>query len=200
MYSEDELLPISALQHLLYCERQCALIHIEQVWQENRLTVEGRNLHDRVDAGGSESRRDVRTAFGLRLRCLRLGLTGKPDGVEFHNTLFITTQGAYLCHEGEAVLARVEKETRLRVPIHSIGGIICFGQVSCSPPQMGLCGERGVAISFLTEHGRFQARGQGPVSGNVLLRREQYRRADDGLATAAMARAFLIGKRANCWT
>lgn len=116
------------------------------------------------------------------------------------NTLFVTTQGAYLCHEGEAVLVRVEQETKLRVPIHTIGGIVCFGQVSCSQPLMGLCGEQGVAISFLTEHGRFLARVQGPVSGNVLLRREQYRRADDPRAAAAIARSVLIGKFANSRT
>jgi len=116
------------------------------------------------------------------------------------NTLFVTTQGAYLCHEGEAVLVRVEKETKLRVPIHSIGGIVCFGQVSCSPPLMGLCGERGVLISFLSEQGRFLARVEGPISGNVLLRREQYRRADDPAAAARIARAVVVGKVANCRT
>jgi CRISPR/Cas system-associated endonuclease Cas1 len=95
------------------------------------------------------------------------------------NTLFVTTQNAYLCHEGESVLVNVEKEVKLRVPIHTIGGIVCFGQVSCSPPLLWLCGERGVVVTYLTENGRFQARVEGPVSGNVLLRREQYRRSDD---------------------
>ncbi|MDP2735314.1 MAG: CRISPR-associated endonuclease Cas1, partial [bacterium] len=71
------------------------------------------------------------------------------------NTLFVTTQGAYLSREGEAVLVRVEHENKLRVPIHTLGGIVCFGQVSCSPPLMELCGDRNVAISFLSEQGRF---------------------------------------------
>lgn len=84
MYSEDELLPISALQHLLFCERQCALIHIEQVWVENRLTVEGKNMHERVHEQTSESRPGIRIARGLRLRSLRLGLVGMADVVEFH--------------------------------------------------------------------------------------------------------------------
>ena len=84
MYAEDQLLPISALQHLLFCERQCALIHLEQTWTENRFTAEGRNMHGHVHEGGSESRRDLRTATGLRLHCLRLGLTGQADVVEFH--------------------------------------------------------------------------------------------------------------------
>jgi len=97
---------------------------------------------------------------------------------QYLNTLFVTTQGSYLAKEGKAVVVKVDGETRMRLPIHTIGGIVCFGQVSCSPFLMGLCGENNVAISFLTENGRFLARVQGPVSGNVLLRREQYRRAD----------------------
>lgn len=116
------------------------------------------------------------------------------------NTLFVTTQGAYLSHEGESVIVRVEEETKLRIPIHTIGGIVCFGRVSCSHPLMGLCGERGVAISYLSERGQFFARVQGPVSGNVLLRTEQYRRADDPAVTAFLARSFVIGKIANART
>jgi CRISPR-associated protein Cas1 len=116
------------------------------------------------------------------------------------NTLFVTTQGAYLTKDGETVVVKVEKEIRLRIPIHTIGGIVCFGNIMCSPFLMGFCAERDVAISFLTEHGRFLARVQGPVSGNVLLRREQYRRADDMNASAEMARAVLTGKLANCRT
>ncbi len=84
MYTEDDLLPISALQHLLFCERQCALIHIEQLWAENRLTVEGRHLHDKAHSGPSESRHGVRIARGLPLRSFRLGLVGIADVVEFH--------------------------------------------------------------------------------------------------------------------
>lgn len=113
------------------------------------------------------------------------------------NTLFVTTQGAYLAREGEAVLVRVEGETKLRIPIHTLDGIVCFGQVSCSPPLMGLCGERGVTVSFLTEQGKFFARVSGPVSGNVVIRREQYRRADSEEASAEIARAIVAAKIAN---
>ena len=95
------------------------------------------------------------------------------------NTLFVTTQGAYLAKEGETVVVKVDGEVRIRIPVHTIAGIVCFGNVSCSPYLMGFCAENSVAISFLSEHGRFLAKVQGPVSGNVLLRREQYRRADD---------------------
>jgi CRISPR-associated exonuclease Cas4 len=84
VYTEDELVPISALQHLLFCERQCALIHIERLWAENRLTTEGRNLHERADSGESESRGPIRTVRSLPLRSLTLGLAGRADVIEFH--------------------------------------------------------------------------------------------------------------------
>lgn len=81
---ESDLIPLSALQHYLFCPRQCALIHVEQIWVESGLTAEGRILHEKVDAGGVEKRRDVKRVFGLPIRCLRLGLVGKADVVEFH--------------------------------------------------------------------------------------------------------------------
>jgi CRISPR-associated exonuclease Cas4 len=84
MFLEDELLPISALQHLLFCERQFALIHLEQSWAENRLTVEGRQLHERADSGVGETRGALRVARSLHVRSLRLGLAGRADVVEFH--------------------------------------------------------------------------------------------------------------------
>jgi CRISPR-associated exonuclease Cas4 len=89
MFSEDELLPISALQHLVFCERQWALIHLEQLWSENRLTAEGRVLHDKAHVSESESRKDLRIARGLRVHSLRLGLSGVADIVEFHRTLSV---------------------------------------------------------------------------------------------------------------
>ena len=116
------------------------------------------------------------------------------------NTLFVTTQGAYLSKEGETVVVKVQNEIRLRIPVHTIGGVVCFGNVLCSPFLLGFCAENGVAVSFLTEHGRFLARVQGPVSGNVLLRRGQYRKADDREATAEVVRSVLTGKLANCRT
>ena len=84
MYSEDDLIPISALQHLVFCPRQCALIHIEQVWAENVFTAEGRGLHEKVHETEAESRDGVRIVRGLRLRSLELGLVGQADVVEFH--------------------------------------------------------------------------------------------------------------------
>lgn len=116
------------------------------------------------------------------------------------NTLYVTTDGTYLAREGECVLVRVNKEERLRLPIHTIGGIVCFGRVSCSPALMQLCGSKKVAISFLSEGGRFLARIEGPVSGNVLLRRQQYRMADDPATSAGLACSMVAGKIVNCRT
>jgi CRISPR-associated protein Cas1 len=119
---------------------------------------------------------------------------------KYLNTLFVTTQGAYLSKEGETIVVKVDKEIRLRLPVHTMGGIVCFGNVSISPFLMGFCAENGVGISFLTEHGRFLARVQGAVSGNVLLRRAQYRKADDLQVSAEIARSVLIGKIGNSRT
>lgn len=82
--NEDDLVPISALQHWLYCPRQCALIHVERLWAENRLTAEGRILHGRVDRPGAKRRRGVRTLTAVPIRSLRLGVFGVADLVEVH--------------------------------------------------------------------------------------------------------------------
>jgi CRISPR-associated protein Cas1 len=116
------------------------------------------------------------------------------------NTLYVTTQGAYLSKDGEAVIVRVEQDIVIRVPIHTLSSVVCFGRISASQPLLGLCAERGVALAFFTESGRFLARLQGPVSGNVLLRREQYRRAETGDKAAQIARSVVIAKLANCRT
>ncbi len=117
-----------------------------------------------------------------------------------HNTLYVTTQGAYVATEGQTAIVKVERETRLRVPLHRLEGIVCFGTVSCSPALMARCAEAGVGISFLTERGRFLARVEGPVSGNVLLRREQFRRADDPDGSREVARAIVAAKIVNSRT
>jgi CRISPR-associated exonuclease Cas4 len=85
MYEEDQLLPLSGLQHLVFCERQWALIHLEQQWEENRLTAEGNLLHEAAHREGKESRPGVKICRGLRLRSLHLGLAGQADIVEFHD-------------------------------------------------------------------------------------------------------------------
>lgn len=84
MYAEDNLLPISALQHLVFCERQVALIHLERVWADSAATIEGRFLHERTDEGSRETRGDLRVVRNLTIRSLRLGIAGRADAVEFH--------------------------------------------------------------------------------------------------------------------
>ncbi|MFH1305495.1 MAG: type I-C CRISPR-associated endonuclease Cas1c, partial [Candidatus Omnitrophota bacterium] len=119
---------------------------------------------------------------------------------KYLNTLFVTTQDAYLSKDGETVLVKVGDETRIQVPIHTLSSIVCFGHVTCTPFLFGLCCEHDVSVSFMTEYGRFLARVQGPVSGNVLLRREQYRKADDLKFSAGVARSILLGKLSNSRT
>ncbi|MFZ3136309.1 MAG: CRISPR-associated protein Cas4 [Thermodesulfovibrionales bacterium] len=84
MYTEDDLIQLSALQHFVYCSRQCALIHIEQLWNENLFTAEGRIMHDKVDTANRESKGNIRIEYGVPMRSLRLGLIGKADVVEYH--------------------------------------------------------------------------------------------------------------------
>ena len=83
-YNEDELIQLSALQHYIFCPRQCALIHVEQQWEENRFTAEGRIMHERVHDEGQMSRGEVRVEHGVALRSFRLGLSGKSDVIEYH--------------------------------------------------------------------------------------------------------------------
>lgn len=113
------------------------------------------------------------------------------------NTLFVTTEGAWLRKDGANMVVEVEGQERGRVPAHMMGGVVCFGRVGMSPALMGFCAEQGIGVSFLTEHGRFIARVEGAQSGNVLLRRRQYRRADDPAASARIGGAMAAGKLAN---
>lgn len=113
------------------------------------------------------------------------------------NTLYVSAQGAYVSHEGEAVVVRIAEEEKVRIPIHLLDGFVCFGNVAISSSLLGLCGQRGVTVSLLTEYGRFLARVQSGITGNVLLRREQYRKADDPCLRLEIARSFVLAKLAN---
>lgn len=113
------------------------------------------------------------------------------------NTLYVTTPESYLACDGENVLIRIANETKFRVPIHNLEGIVCFGFAGASPKLMYLCSERGVALSFLTQHGKFYGRVSGKVSGNVLLRRTQYRWADDEGISLRLAKRFVASKIFN---
>jgi len=96
VYSEDDLLPLSGLQHIVFCERQAALIHVERLWLDDAATVEGHHLHETTDSGKGESRGDLRIARSLALRNLKLGLAGVADVVEFHRLPPSATAGARL--------------------------------------------------------------------------------------------------------
>lgn len=113
------------------------------------------------------------------------------------NTLYVQTQGIYLRQEGETVVAEKDGQVLMRLPIHTLSGLVTFGNVMCSPFLLHLCAERGVAVSFLSEHGRFLARATGPVSGNVLLRVAQVRAHDDPDRKGDIARSCVAGKIAN---
>ena len=118
----------------------------------------------------------------------------------FLNTLFITVPETYLSKDGECVCINRGGEVLKQIPIHTLGGLVLFGQVSCSPFLLGHCAENNVTVTWLTDYGRFLASMHGPTSGNVLLRRAQYRMSDDPALSAALARTFCIGKIYNCRT
>jgi CRISPR-associated protein Cas1 len=110
------------------------------------------------------------------------------------NTVYVTTEGAALHKEGEALLAQVDGVEKTRVPLHMLSSIVVFGAVLVTPALIATCAERGITVAFMGRNGRFQARVEGPVSGNVLLRREQYRRAD---TAEDIVRSVVMGKVAN---
>ncbi len=110
------------------------------------------------------------------------------------NTIYVTTEGASLKKDGENLVAEIEGVEKTRVPLHMIASVVTFGPILVSPALIGICAERGISIVMLDRAGRFQARIEGPVSGNVLLRRAQYRQADDA---DEIVRSMVMGKIAN---
>jgi CRISPR-associated protein Cas1 len=113
------------------------------------------------------------------------------------NTLYATTEGAWLRKDGANIVMEVDQQERARIPVHMLEGLVCFGRIGVSPQLLGYCMAEGVRITYLTPNGRFLARVEGPVSGNVLLRREQYRRNEDVLGCAHIVRNVLAGKIHN---
>ena len=125
------------------------------------------------------------------------------------NTVYIMAQGAYAHLDNDTLRIEIEHETRLRVPLHHVGALVCFGNVLVSPFLMHRCADEGKAVVFLTESGRFKARLEGPVSGNVLLRQAQHRRVLETSASAvsgdtashsfclAVAKSCVAGKLKN---
>lgn len=110
------------------------------------------------------------------------------------NTVYVTTEGAALKKDGENLVAEVEGAEKARVPLHMLASVVAFGPILITPALIGSCAERGITIVLLDRAGRFQARIEGPVQGNVLLRRSQYRLADAG---EDIVRSFVLGKIAN---
>ena len=113
------------------------------------------------------------------------------------NTLYVTTENAWLHKDGENAVVKVDGSERGRVPVHLLGGIVCFGSVGVTPALIGHCAGQGISVSLMSRTGRFLARVEGPVSGNVLLRRTQYRATDDQAKTAALVGQIVTGKVLN---
>ena len=116
------------------------------------------------------------------------------------NTLYVTTPNAYVHLDNDTVRIEVERETRLRVPLHHLGAVVCFGNVLLSPAIMARCAGEGIGLVLLDMNGRFRARVEGPVSGNILLRQAQHRQAADGAGALELARAIVAGKIRNTRT
>jgi CRISPR-associated protein Cas1 len=114
------------------------------------------------------------------------------------NTLYVTSPDSYLARDGENIVVLIGDEEKIRVPIHNLEGVVAFGYAGASPALMALCAERNVGLCFLTEHGRFLARVSGKVQGNVLLRRKQYRMADQPEECLTLAKGFIYAKISNC--
>lgn len=114
------------------------------------------------------------------------------------NTLYVTTQESYVHLDNNTVRLDIEHETKLRVPLHHLGAVVCFGHVTVSLPLMHRLAEEGVALVLLDANGRFKARLEGAVSGNVLLRQAQYRAVDDPGRSLGIARNCVAGKVRNC--
>lgn len=115
----------------------------------------------------------------------------------FLNTLYITTQKSYLHKKGDAVEVIVEDKSIASIPMITLDSIVCFGNIYVSPFLLGAAPEHNITITFLSETGKFLARVQGPVAGNVLLRKAQYRVSDDKEKSAQVAKYFIMGKIAN---
>ena len=113
------------------------------------------------------------------------------------NTLFVTSEDAYLTLDGENIVVKREQAEIGRFPLHNLSGIVCFSYAGASPALMGACAKRNVALSFCSPRGKFLARTARISGGNVLLRREQYRVADDLVRSCQVAKYMIFGKVYN---
>ncbi len=113
------------------------------------------------------------------------------------NTIYVTSENAWLRKDGANLVVEVDSAERGRAPLHMIDGVVSFGRTGASPALLAACAEAGIALSFLTPNGKFQARVEGPRTGNVLLRRTQYRWADEPMRAVAIVRGIVAAKAAN---
>ena len=113
------------------------------------------------------------------------------------NVLYVTSPDSYLSKDGENVVISVDNEKKLQLPVHTLEGIVCFGYTGASPSLMHMCSEKGVGLSFHNEYGKFLARVNGPVQGNVLLRKKQYMSTYDESFVLLTAKNFIIAKILN---
>ena len=113
------------------------------------------------------------------------------------NTIYVTSENAWLRKDGANIVIEIDGEERGRVPMHMLEGVVCFGRPGASPALMEACAQAGIALSFLTPHGRFLARVEGPRTGNVLLRRAQFRAADNPIVSVPIVRGIVTAKAAN---
>jgi CRISPR-associated protein Cas1 len=114
------------------------------------------------------------------------------------NVLYVTNPDTFLALDGENVVIRKEEDVAMRLPLHNLENIICFGYPGTSPALMGACADRNIGLCFLTPNGRFLARISGKVKGNVLLRKKQYLVSENEEESIRIARSFLLGKISNC--
>lgn len=113
------------------------------------------------------------------------------------NTLYVTSEGAYLRKDGQTIAVEIDGAVRARAPAHLIGQIVCFGKVAMSPALMGFSAEAGISIAFLAVSGKLMSRVEGPQTGNVLLRRAQHEATHEAASALPVARAIVAAKIAN---
>lgn len=166
MYSDDDLVPISGLQHILFCERQYALIHIEQLWEENRFTAEGKVLHERVDEEHHESRRLFRQEYGMAVRSLERGLIGKCDLVEL-----------YLAPEGKVAEAVPVEFKRGRNKEEDVDRVQLCAQAFCLEEMFGVSVSAG-QLYYLQEHRRTSVNIDGPLRAKTMELVERIRQLE----------------------
>jgi len=162
MFSEDDLMPVSALSHLVFCERRAALLFIECIWEDNVFTIEGNQLHEKVHEEETvESRGDVRIARGLRLRSLRLGLTGIADVIEFHREEVISGKcsGVSEMPEDHSSFTKVTEDKSAIELIGVEGPVVSHVRVLAKDKSaIELIGVEGLWRPFIVEYKRGRLR------------------------------------------